>query len=123
PTEERALLHAVGEEAEVTVGPERESVQNHLTQLLAEIDRGLLSPSLSEELADAEQRVVIARRVYNDAVRDTLALRRKRQVRYFRLAGTAAQPEYFEIAEPQQDADGSGFFLTPPGSCGEGGSG
>jgi hypothetical protein len=44
--------------------------------------------------------VVIARRVYNDAVRDTLALRSRRMVRWLRLAGTAAAPRYFEIAEP-----------------------
>jgi hypothetical protein len=44
--------------------------------------------------------VMIARRVYNDAVRDTLALRSHRMVRWLRLAGTAALPRYFEIAEP-----------------------
>jgi hypothetical protein len=55
---------------------------------------------LADELTDAEHRVVIARRVHNDAVRDTLALRRRRKVRYFKLAGTAPRPEYFEIAEP-----------------------
>jgi 8-oxo-dGTP pyrophosphatase MutT (NUDIX family) len=43
---------------------------------------------------------VLARRVHNDAVRDTLALRRKRSVRWLRLAGRAPLPSYFEIAEP-----------------------
>jgi hypothetical protein len=47
---------------------------------------------------------MIARRVYNDAVRDTLALRSRRMVRWLRLAGTAALPQYFEIAEPQDGA-------------------
>jgi hypothetical protein len=68
--------------------------------LLAGIDRAGLAPGLRSELGDAEQRVVIARRVHNDAVRDTKALRGTRAVRYFRLAGNAAEPEYFEIAEP-----------------------
>ncbi len=59
----------------------------------------MAAPS-ADELSDAEERVVLARRVYNDAVRDTLALRHRRAVRWFRLAGTAARPDYFEIAEP-----------------------
>lgn len=105
PADDAAILRAAGEDAETAQGSDREVAENHLTRLLTGIDRGRLPPSLAEELSDAEQRVVIARRVYNDAVRDTLALRRRRQVRYFRLAGTAAQPEYFEIAEPQRDPE------------------
>jgi hypothetical protein len=54
------------------------------------------------QLVDAEQRVMIARRVYNDAVRDTLALRAHRSVRWLRLAGTAPLPRYFETTEPAQ---------------------
>jgi 8-oxo-dGTP pyrophosphatase MutT (NUDIX family) len=79
---------------------DREAAENELTGLLARVDRAELPPELAEELADAEQRVVLARRVHNDAVRDTRALRRRRTVRWLRLAGTAPQPEYFEIAEP-----------------------
>ncbi|MGH3918001.1 MAG: exopolyphosphatase, partial [Pseudonocardiaceae bacterium] len=63
-------------------------------------DRTALEPACARRLADAEQRVVIARRVYNDAVRDTLALRSHRRVRWLRLAGRAPLPRYFEIAEP-----------------------
>ena len=51
-------------------------------------------------LADAEQLLVLARRVHNDAVRDTLGLRSRRLVRWLRLAGTAPMPAYFEIADP-----------------------
>ncbi|MEU0511018.1 NUDIX hydrolase [Amycolatopsis sp. NPDC006125] len=86
--------------AEKAPRAEREVAENELTRLLETVDRARLPASLAEELADAEHRVVIARRVHNDAVRDTLALRRRRKVRYFKLAGTARQPEYFEIAEP-----------------------
>jgi len=43
---------------------------------------------------------VLARRVHNDAVRDTLGLRSQRLVRWLRLAGTAPMPAYFEIADP-----------------------
>ena len=60
--------------------------------------------SVQADLAGTSTRVALARRFYNDAVRDTLALRRRRKVRYFRLAGTAPRPEYFEIAEPDLPA-------------------
>jgi 8-oxo-dGTP pyrophosphatase MutT (NUDIX family) len=50
-------------------------------------------------MADAEARVLLARRFHNDAVRDTLALRERPAVRLLRLGGTAALPTYFEIAE------------------------
>ncbi|AXB41827.1 NUDIX hydrolase [Amycolatopsis albispora] len=93
-------LRAAAERAEAAPRSEREAEENELTRLLSEVDRSVLPPGLAEELDDAGHRVVIARRVHNDAVRDTLALRRRRKVRYFKLAGTAPQPEYFEIAEP-----------------------
>ncbi|MEU3269368.1 NUDIX domain-containing protein [Saccharomonospora sp. NPDC006951] len=102
---ERAeALRVAAEGAESAPRPERELAENELTRLLSDVDRSLLAAPLAAELSDAEHRVVIARRVHNDAVRDTLALRRRRKVRYFRLAGTARQPEYFEIAEPELDA-------------------
>jgi hypothetical protein len=78
-----------------------EVAENTLTRRLAGVDRGLLPAGLAAELADVEQSVLIARRVYNDAVRDTLDLRSRRLVRWLRLAGTAPAPVYFEIADPQ----------------------
>ncbi|GAA1979387.1 NUDIX hydrolase [Amycolatopsis minnesotensis] len=99
--EEASTLIAVAETAEHATRGEREAEENELTRLLARVRREDLPKPLTDELTDAEHRVVIARRVHNDAVRDTLALRRRRKVRYFRLAGTAPQPEYFEIAEPE----------------------
>jgi 8-oxo-dGTP pyrophosphatase MutT (NUDIX family) len=94
-------LRRAAERAESAPWAEREVEENELTRLLAEVDRGMLPRPLADELSDAEHRLVIARRVHNDAVRDTLSLRRCRRVRYFKLAGTAPQPEYFEIAEPE----------------------
>lgn len=94
------VLRAAADVAEAATRPERELAENELTRELRRVDRRELPLGLADELADAEQRVVIARRVHNDAVRDALALRRRRRVRYFRLAGTAHRPEYFEIAEP-----------------------
>lgn len=42
-------------------------------------------------------RVVLARRFYNDAVGTTLVIRRRRLVRWLRLAGTAPLPSAFDI--------------------------
>jgi hypothetical protein len=51
---------------------------------------------LLRELDAASRGVVMARRFHNDAVRATQAVRRKRVVRYLRLAGHAAMPPTFE---------------------------
>jgi hypothetical protein len=93
-------LKAAAGRAESAPRGDREAEENELTLRLSEVDRSALPAALTEELTDAEHRVVIARRVHNDAVRDTLRLRRRRKVRYFKLAGTAPLPEYFEFAEP-----------------------
>jgi hypothetical protein len=42
-------------------------------------------------------KVMLARRFHATAVEDTTALRRKRPVRWFRLAGSAPFPAYFDI--------------------------
>ena len=42
---------------------------------------------------------MMARRFYNDAVRDTRHLGERRVVRLLRLGGHAVLPEYFEITE------------------------
>ena len=89
---------------------EREAAENDLGQLLGAVPPERVPADLGAELADAQQRVMLARRVHNDAVRDTRSLRRRRLVRWLRLAGTAAQPDYFEIAEPDPDAGSH----TPP---------
>lgn len=93
-------LRAEAERAEVAPRDEREEAENRLSLQLAGVDRAKLPLALTAELLDAEHRVVIARRVHNDAVRDTLTQRRRRQVRWLKLAGTAPRPEYFEIVEP-----------------------
>ncbi|HVV18820.1 MAG TPA: NUDIX domain-containing protein [Pseudonocardiaceae bacterium] len=102
-------LRSAADRAELADRRDREATENELSRLLAELDRSTLPGALAEELADAETRVVLARRVHNDAVRDTKSLRRRRLVRWLRLAGTAVQPEYFEIAEPDEEV-----FQSPP---------
>ena len=80
----------------------REACENTLSAALATVDPAAVPTGLIAELADAETRVLLARRFHNDAVRDTLALRDRRLVRLFRLGGKAALPSYFEIAERTQ---------------------
>ncbi|GAA0592795.1 hypothetical protein GCM10010174_04880 [Kutzneria viridogrisea] len=93
-------LRAAADAAESAPRGEREAAENELGGLLAGLDRTALPPEVAAELEDAEHRVVLARRVHNDAVRDTLALRVRPMVRWLRLAGTAPRPSYFEIVEP-----------------------
>ncbi|BBZ68976.1 NUDIX hydrolase [Mycobacterium paraseoulense] len=92
-------LAALADAAEAAPRPERESCENQLSAALAIVDPASLPAGLIAELADAEARVVLARRFHNDAVRDTLALRERFLVRTLRLGGTAALPSYFEIVE------------------------
>jgi 8-oxo-dGTP pyrophosphatase MutT (NUDIX family) len=99
------LLRAVARRTESTPAQDREAAENDLSRLLGAVDRDGLPEALCVELADAEQRVMIARRVHNDAVRDTLALRSRRLVRWLRLAGTAPPPGYFEIVDVDPAAE------------------
>jgi len=72
---------------------DREAAENHLGRLL----RRVPDPVLSPELGDAGMRVALARRFYNDAVRDTHALRRGRLSRVLRLHAGRPLPRYFDI--------------------------
>lgn len=92
----------------------RAAAESALTRRLAAADRGRLDPGLLRELVDAEQLVILARRVHNDAVRDTHALRSRRLVRWLRLAGGAPEPVYFDIAEPEPDRAPAPTSLPPP---------
>ena len=95
-------LVARADAAEAAPRRSREACENKLSAALALVDPAAVPAGLIAELADAEARMVLARRFHNDAVRDTLTLRERRLVRWFRLAGTAALPSYFEIAEQAQ---------------------
>jgi 8-oxo-dGTP pyrophosphatase MutT (NUDIX family) len=97
-------LAGLADTAEQAPRAAREAAENELSAALALVDPASLPVALVAELADAEARVLLARRFHNDAVRDTLALRERPAVRWLRLGGTAALPSYFEIAE-QADRD------------------
>ena len=47
--------------------------------------------------------MALARRFYNDAVRDTVSLRRRRLPRLFRLGGRRPLPAFFEIDDTVPD--------------------
>jgi len=107
-------LAALADAAEGVPRHARENAENELSAALAMVDSASLPSGLIAELADAEARVLLARRFHNDAVRDTLALAERRLVRTFRLGGTAALPSYFEIVErPHALAHGG---LSAPGA-------
>jgi 8-oxo-dGTP pyrophosphatase MutT (NUDIX family) len=97
-------LAGLADTAEQAPRAAREAAENELSAALALVDPASLPVALVAELADAEARVLLARRFHNDAVRDTLALRERPAVRWLRLGGTAPLPSYFEIAE-QADRD------------------
>ena len=92
-------LAALADAAERAPRAMREAAENELSAALETVDPLSLRVALVAELADAEARVLLARRFHNDAVRDTLALRERPLVRLLHLGGTAAPPSYFEIAE------------------------
>lgn len=93
----------------------REAVGNDLSRAMRDIPAGA-DPALLADLTDAARRVALARRFYNDAVRDTVSLRRGRVPRLFRLGGAEPLPAFFEIddtipvapapASPSADARG-----------------
>ncbi|HEV7204702.1 MAG TPA: NUDIX hydrolase [Jatrophihabitans sp.] len=80
-------------------GHERQGVENAVGRAVTELAElpEPLRPDAADELREAAARVLIARRFYNDAVRDTRALRARRLPRLFRMAGRRELPEFFDI--------------------------
>lgn len=75
----------------------RESAENDLGRALADLDSARLDERRVAELHDAETRVGIARRFYNDAVGDLRGLRAQRLPRLLRLGARRPVPAPFEI--------------------------
>ncbi|MFX0580752.1 NUDIX hydrolase [Nocardia nepalensis] len=110
-SEQAKRLSALADRAERASRADRETAENQLSTALSAIDVAELRPQQVAELADAEARVLIARRFHNDAVRDTLALRTRRPVRILHLGGTAPLPTYFEISERTTPAASIGLAV------------
>lgn len=78
---------------------EREVIENAVGRAVADLAARpeSLRPDAEAELREAAARVLISRRFYNDAVRDTRTLRVRRMPRVFRMAGHREMPQYFDI--------------------------
>ena len=112
--EERAgYLAAFAADARAPVDGDREMAENLLGRELRELpaDLGGLPEALRDDLEGTMTRVGLARRFYNDAVRDTHALRRRRLSRLFRLHSSRRLPRFFDIDDRARGvarADGAG---------------
>jgi hypothetical protein len=80
------------------LGHDREAVENDLSRALQTV-----GDEADETLVDVTTKTSFARRFHNDAVRDVLEVRTRRIVRWFRLAGHAPLPAYFEIDDTTLD--------------------
>ena len=92
-------LAAFAADARDPVDGDRELAENVLGRELRELPPELagVPAALQSDLAGTTTRVGLARRFYNDAVRDTLALRRHRLPRLLRLHARRPLPRYFDI--------------------------
>lgn len=99
PADRRAPYDAIAQRAlgAGAAAAGREAIENAVGRAVAELAANRLNPASAEELREAAARVRIARRFYNDAVRDTRALRARRMPRLFHMAGHRGLPEFFDI--------------------------
>ena len=103
-------------------GVSREQAESDLTgalraafadpELVADLRADPLGRDLLRELAAAGLRVQLARRFHNDVVRSARVVRRKRVVRYLRLAGHAPWPQTFEISDTPPETLASGAVTS-----------
>jgi hypothetical protein len=109
-----AYLAAFAADARSPSDGDRELAENVLGRELRELPAELpgIPTALRSDLAGTATRVGLARRFYNDAVRDTRALRRRRLPRVLRLHASRPLPRYFDIddrpAPVTSGADGAG---------------
>jgi hypothetical protein len=98
---------------------DRQRAENAVSRAVTELVAGPapLPPESDRELREAAERVLIARRFYNDAVRDTRTLRARRMPRWLRLAGRRGLPEFFDIDDtlpPPPVVEGKGPVASRP---------
>ncbi len=107
-------LRAFAVDARSPMDGDREAAENLLGRELRELAHGLdaLPVALRTDLEGTTTRVGLARRFYNDAVRDTQALRRRRPTRVLRLHASRPMPRFFDIDDRPgavpTSADGAG---------------
>jgi hypothetical protein len=95
----RAHYETVARTALNVDAAERHGVENAVGRAITELAASATAPREdgAAELREAAARVLIARRFYNDAVRDTRTLRARRMPRLLHLAGRRAMPQFFDI--------------------------
>ena len=105
-----AALAAAAAEARSPSDGDRELSENALGRELRELPADLpgVPVSLQTDLAGTTTRVGLARRFYNDAVRDTRSLRRQRMPRLLRLHARRPLPRYFDIDDRLEQVAGAG---------------
>jgi hypothetical protein len=79
--------------------------ESDLSAVLRAVRPDAPADALWEAIAEAGQRVRLARRIHNDLVATTLALRSRHRVRWFRLAGHAPPPPMIAFDDQTDDAD------------------
>ena len=99
PERDRLRYERLAHAALSAAGEERAAAENVVGRAVLELVqvRSDLTDAAAAELAEAAVRVLIARRFYNDAVRDTRALRERRMPRLLHLAATRPMPQFFDI--------------------------
>jgi hypothetical protein len=104
---ERVRLQTVALAATSPDGPERrEAVENAVGRAVTRLADGAgletgIGVEAAAELREAAARVQVARRFYNDAVRDTRTLRARRMPRLLHLAGRVELPQFFDIDDTE----------------------
>ena len=108
--EERAArLTAAVREVRAPRAGDRELAENALGRELRELPGDLpgVPPALRADLEGTATRVGLARRFYNDAVRDTHALRTRRLPSLLRLHAARPLPRFFDIEDDLREVTGS----------------
>jgi hypothetical protein len=79
--------------------------ESDLSAVLRAVRPDAPADSLWDAIDEAGQRVRLARRIHNDLVATTLALRSRHRVRWLRLAGHAPAPPMVAFDDRTDDAD------------------
>jgi hypothetical protein len=108
-TEQAGRLAAAAAEARTPSAGDRELAENALGWLLRELPDELpgVPTALRDDLAGTATRVGLARRFYNDAVRDARELRGRRLPRLLRLHARHPLPRFFDIDDRTDGMTGS----------------
>jgi hypothetical protein len=97
--QEQSRYESIAQTALAASGEDRQAAENEVGRAVLDLATGgvAVSSAAGDELHESAVRVAIARRFYNDAVRDTRSLRGRRMPRVLHLAGYRDLPHFFDI--------------------------